>query len=297
MCCIWINVCFIGPDVLCFVSFLVIDMISMYTVQWHLSAKIAWDGSPSPWTGQIDSFVQTLQVDLVLERTRCKCFCHASTVVPSAMGRTITEYGEETRCYGWRIDWTTRHNINFDPCFFFFFFLLFLFSCLYLYIWFSFSFFFFNSQFQPSVCIVWVSLVHWLWKSIELDIAGQLSLSSPPILSSSPSRFGVRRFLNDALAQSLDKRCLLYPFSKLDFHGSPRWSWNDVLIQRPSCWALTPAFDNKTAETTTWQPANHNHSSIGDAIGYIRSVSVTFIFSCVNFAGINLDSVPCRRRF
>lgn len=127
MCCIWINVCFIGPDVLCFVSFLVIDMISMYTVQWHLSAKIAWDGSPSPWTGQIDSFVQTLQVDLVLERTRCKCFCHASTVVPSAMGRTITEYGEETRCYGWRIDWTTRHNINFDPCFFFFFFYCFFF--------------------------------------------------------------------------------------------------------------------------------------------------------------------------
>lgn len=202
--------------------FLVIYMIGMYTVQWHLSAKIAWDGSPSPWTGQIDFFVQTFQVDLVLERTRCKCFCHASTVVPSMMGRTITEYGEETRCYGWGIDWTTRHNINFDTCFFRFFALVSV--C-------TFDFLFFNSQFQPSTCIVWVRLVHWLWIRTELDIAGQLSLSSPPIPSSSPSRFSVRRFLDDALTQSLDNRCLLHLLSKLDFHGSPRWSWNDVPIQ------------------------------------------------------------------
>lgn len=101
--------------------FLVMYMVSMYTVQWHLSVKIARNGSPSSWTGQIDSFIQTLQVDLVLERTRCKCFCSASTVVPSTMRRTITEYGEETHCYGWGIDWTTRHDINSDTCFFRFF--------------------------------------------------------------------------------------------------------------------------------------------------------------------------------
>lgn len=80
--------------------FLVMYMVSMYTVQWHLSVKIARNGSPSSWTGQIDSFIQTLQVDLVLERTRCKCFCSASTVVPSTMRRTITEYGKKLTATG-----------------------------------------------------------------------------------------------------------------------------------------------------------------------------------------------------
>lgn len=56
-------------------------------------------------------------------------------------------------------------------------------------------FFFFSIIFQPSLCIVEVRPVHWLWESTKLDIAGQLSLSSPPIPSTFLSRFSAGAFL------------------------------------------------------------------------------------------------------
>lgn len=88
--CIWTNIRSIGPESLCFVS--IFSYIWSACILRSDTCLQKWPyGSPSQWTGQIDSFVQTFHLDLVLERTRCDCFCRASTVIRSTMGRTMTE--------------------------------------------------------------------------------------------------------------------------------------------------------------------------------------------------------------
>lgn len=137
-----------------------------------------------------------------------------------------TGYKRETHCYGWETDWTTRPDINSDPCFF-------RFSVL-------------VSVQKPAVYFIIIMVIFFFNYFPALSLycwgtSGSLALGKyqtwycgavEPLLSSYPFHVPIslqrRRFLDDALTQSLDKKCLLHRLSRLDFHGSPRWSWNAV---------------------------------------------------------------------
>ena len=162
----------------------------------------------------------------------------------------------------------------------------------------SYFFFYFSFLFQRSVCIVEACLVHWPWIVPNSILRGRVEPPSPPIPSSSLSRFSAQRFLDDALTQPLDKRYLLHRPSIIFMVHLDDREMLSRYRRRPSCWALTPA---STTRPRRLQHDNQRIITIPPS-GMQKGTSdpfhsITFTFSCVKFASINPASVPCRRRF